>query len=45
MYCYNCKESSEESTKTIFTTNVSEIPISNYVKKGNGYVKITYIGK
>ena len=45
MYCFNCSESNEESTKTISTTNVSENPISNYAKKGNGYAKITYIGK
>ena len=44
MYCYNCEESSDESTKTISTTNVSEIPIDNYAKKGNGYAKITRIG-
>lgn len=43
MYCYNCDESSDESIKTISTTNVSEVPISNYAKKGNGYVKITFI--
>ena len=44
MYCYNCKESNAESTKTITTTCVSETPISNCAKKGNGYVRITYIG-
>ena len=44
MYCYNCKESSEESTKTISTTCVSETPTSNCAKKGNGYARITYIG-
>lgn len=43
MYCYNCTESSDESTKTISTTNVSETPISNYAKKGNGYAKITLV--
>ena len=43
MYCYNCEESTEESTKTISTTNVSEIPISKYAKKGNGYARITII--
>ena len=45
MYCYSCEESSEESTKTISTTNTSKNPISNYVKKGNGYAKITLITK
>lgn len=45
MYCYNCKESNEEATKTISTTNVSETPTSNYAKKGNGHIKITYVGK
>ena len=45
MYCYNCTESNEESTKTISTTNVSAEAISNYAKMGNGYAKITYIGE
>jgi len=45
MYCYECQESNEESTKTISTTNVSEEPISNYAKKENGYAKITLIAK
>ena len=45
MYCYNCEESTEESTKTISTTNVSEEAISNYAKIGNGYAKITYLGE
>ena len=44
MYCYNCEESNENSTKTISTTNVSEEATSNYAKMGNGYVKITYLG-
>lgn len=41
MYCYNCSESSEESTKTVSTTCVSEEATSNCAKMGNGYVKIT----
>ena len=44
MYCYNCEESSEESTKTISTTCVEETPTANCAKKGNGYARITYIG-
>ena len=44
MYCYDCTESSDESTKTISTTNVSEIPAENNAKKGNGYAKITLLG-
>ena len=44
MYCYNCEESNEESTKTISTTCAEEIPTSNCAKKGNGYARITYIG-
>ena len=44
IYCYNCTESTDESTKTISTTNVSSTPTSNYAKKGNGYAKITYLG-
>ena len=45
MYCYNCEESSEESTKTISTTCVSETPTSNCSKQGSGYARITYLGK
>lgn len=41
MYCYDCEESSEESTKTISTTCNEETPISNCAKKGNGYARIT----
>ena len=44
MYCYNCNTSDDESTKTISTTDVSETPISQYAKIGNGYAKITYLG-
>ena len=44
MYCYNCEESSEESTKTISTTCTEETPTANCAKKGNGYARITYIG-
>ena len=44
MYCYNCEESADESTKTISTTNVSEDAISEYAKEGNGYARITLIG-
>lgn len=43
MYCYNCTESSEASTKTTSTVNVSSDPIENYAKKGNGYAKITLV--
>ena len=43
MYCYNCEESNEESTKTFSTICTSEIPTENCAKKGNGYAKITLI--
>ncbi len=43
MYCYNCKESDEESTKTISTTCNEETPTENCSKKGNGYARITLI--
>ena len=43
MYCYNCQESSEESTKTISTTCTSATPKENCAKQGNGYAKITLI--
>ena len=43
MYCYNCAESTEESTKTISITCVSETPTENCAKSGNGYARITLI--
>ena len=43
MYCYNCKESNEENTKTISTTCSEETPTSNCSKKGNGYARITLV--
>ena len=43
MYCYNCQESSEESTKTISTTCVNATPTAACAKSGNGYVRITLI--
>ena len=43
MYCYNCEESNEESTKTISTTCTEETPTSNCAKKGNGYARITLV--
>lgn len=45
MYCFNCQESSEETIKTISTTNVSNEAKSNYAKMGKGYAKITFIQK
>ena len=43
MYCYNCTESTEESTKTISTTCVNSTPTENCAKQGNGYARITLI--
>ena len=43
MYCYNCQESSEDSTKTISTTCTSATPTENCAKSGNGYARITLI--
>ena len=43
MYCYNCQESSEESTKTASTTCVNATPTANCAKQGNGYARITLI--
>ena len=49
MYCYNCQSSENEADethiKTRSTTNVSNEPISYYAKKGNGFARITYLGK
>ena len=41
MYCYNCTESTETSTKTISTTCVNSNPIEECAKSGNGYARIT----
>ena len=43
MYCYNCEESAEESTKTISTTCTSTTPTENCSKQGNGYAQISLI--
>lgn len=43
MYCYNCTESSTETTKTISTTCHSSTPTENCAKEGNGYARITLI--
>lgn len=43
MYCNNCEESNEYSTKTMNTINKSIEAISYYPKLGNGYAKITFI--
>ena len=43
MYCYDCEESNEESTKTISTTCNEETPTSYCAKKGNGYARITLV--
>ena len=45
MYCYNCQESTEEQTKTISTTCTNKKPTENCSKQGNGYAKITYLGR
>lgn len=44
MYCYNCTTSTDTATKTYTTTNVSDIPTSDYAKSGNGAAKITLSG-
>ena len=43
MYYYNCTESSDVSTKTVSTTCKDIGAKSKCAKKGNGYVKITFI--
>lgn len=45
MYCYKCQTSSENDKVTYSTENVSEQAISEYAKKGNGYARISYVGK
>ena len=43
MYCYNCTESNEISTKTISTICTSSTPTANCAKSGNGYARITLL--
>ncbi len=43
MYCYNCEESVETSTKTINTSCSNETPVNACAKQGNGYARITLI--
>ena len=55
MYCYGCTESANTYTRTIdsngsnrdanCTNGYSSSPLSNCSKSGNGYAKITYLGK
>ena len=49
MYCYNCQESTSEANethiKTRSTTNISNLPISNYAKIGTGHARITLVSK
>ena len=45
MYCYNCTESSDESTQTVSTTCHSSTPTENCAKEGNGYVRIKLISQ
>ena len=45
MVCYNCETSSNPDTLTESTTNNSDVPMSDYVKKGDGALRITYEGK
>ena len=44
MTCYNCATSTDASTMTNTTTNVSSTATSDYAKSGNGYARITYLG-
>ena len=43
MYGYNVTTSTDVDTKTISTTNVSNVATANYAKSGNGYASIQYI--
>ena len=41
MYCYECTTSSDASTLTYSTTNVSATPTANYAKSGDGAARIS----
>ena len=46
LYCYNCKvrDDQEANDKSYLTTEVSEEPVSQAAKIGNGFARIKYIG-
>ena len=55
MYCYDCSENGNASTRTISTTGVNKDttscpsgysgdPLTNCAKTGDGYAKITFVG-
>src|SRR5574344_111405 len=44
MTCYNCQTSTDASTMTNTTTNVSSTATADYAKAGNGHARITYLG-
>lgn len=43
MYCYNCTQSTEESTKTVSGTCSSLLALENCAKVGNGYARISFV--
>ena len=43
MYCYNCTESNDDSTKTISVTCADSVPKEKCAKTGDGFAKITFI--
>ena len=43
MYCNNCTESTEEDTKTTSGSCANQTAKSDCAKKGNGYVRISYL--
>lgn len=45
MYCFNCYENTNANQKTIKTDAISSEAISLTAKKGNGAVRITYLGE
>ena len=45
MTCYSCSTNSSDDLKTTTTSNYSQDATSNYAKSGNGYARITYLGK
>ena len=43
MYCYQCEESQEISTRTVSTNSHSKEPKQNQAKEGKGYSRITLL--
>lgn len=45
MTCYSCTTSNEADTLTYSVTNASNTPTEDYAKLGNGFARLSYVGR